>query len=309
MRLTNLSLGIAFGLLTSVSAFAAEAIDTKRLHPKAAEFEFEGPFGKYDRGALQRGYQVYKEVCAACHAANLLAFHNLAEPGGPGFSEAQARALATAAKVPAEPNDKGETTDDKGTPLMRSATLADRFPSPFPNDIAARAANNNALPPDLSLITKAREGGAAYVHSLLTGYTDANTYRNEEGKTLPAEARPPSPNLHFNPYFANLNIAMPPPLTSAGQVTYAPGNPAPTVDQMATDVAAFLVWTGEPNLASRHAAGIAVSIFLLIASILGYFAYRQIWYEAKRAVRVTGALEPENQAKSKRAKSKQGIAG
>jgi ubiquinol-cytochrome c reductase cytochrome c1 subunit len=126
---------------------------------------------------------------------------------------------------------------------------------------------------------------------------------------VPAEAQPPSPNLHFNPYFANLNIAMPPPLTSAGQVTYAPGNPKPTVDQMATDVAAFLVWTAEPNLEHRHAAGIAVAIFLLVASILGYFAYRQIWAEAKRAVRVTGPLEPENQEKSKRAKAKQGVAG
>src|SRR5215216_4060546 len=125
MRLTHLSLGVALGLLTSASAFAQDAvIDTKRLHPKAAEFEFEGPFGTYDRGALQRGYQVYKEVCAACHSANLLAFHNLAEPGGPGFSEAQARALATAAKIPAEPNDRGETADEKGAPLLRSATLA-----------------------------------------------------------------------------------------------------------------------------------------------------------------------------------------
>ena len=154
MRLTNLSLGITLGLLTSASAFAQGVIDTKRLHPKAVEFEFEGPFGTYDRGALQRGYQVYKEVCAACHAANHLAFHNLAEPGGPEFTEAQARALATAAKIPAEPNDKGETTDDKGTPLMRSATLADHFPAPFPNEAAARANNSGALPPDLSMIVR-----------------------------------------------------------------------------------------------------------------------------------------------------------
>ena len=131
MRLTHLSLGspvLALGLLATTSAFAQQAIDTKRLHPKSGEFEFEGPFGTYDRGALQRGYQVYKEVCAACHAVNHLAFHNLAEKGGPEFTEPQARALATATKVPAEPNDKGETTDDKGTPLMRSATLADKFP-------------------------------------------------------------------------------------------------------------------------------------------------------------------------------------
>jgi len=125
MRLIHLSLGssvLALGLVASASAFAQQAIDTKRLHPKAAEFSFEGPFGTYDRGELQRGYQVYKEVCAACHAVNHLAFHHLDEPGGPEFTEAQAKALATAAKIPAEPNDKGETTDDKGTPLMRSAT-------------------------------------------------------------------------------------------------------------------------------------------------------------------------------------------
>jgi ubiquinol-cytochrome c reductase cytochrome c1 subunit len=116
-------------------------------------------------------------------------------------------------------------------------------------------------------------------------------------------------NLHYNPYFANLNIAMPPPLVSDGQVTYAPGNPAPTVDQMAKDVSAFLVWAAEPNLERRHAAGLAVVIFLLIATVLGYFAYRNIWAEAKRKVRVTGPLDPKNQAKSRRAKRDEGIAG
>ena len=116
------------------------------------------------------------------------------------------------------------------------------------------------------------------------------------------------PNLHYNPYFANLNIAMPPPLTTTGQVSYADGT-KPTVDQMARDVAAFLVWAGEPNLESRHAAGLAVTIFLLIASVLAYFAYQQIWHDAKRQVRPTGALDPENQAKANRAKGKAGIAG
>ena len=160
---------MAFGLLASTAAYA-EGMDTKRLHPKDEKFSFEGPFGTYDRGALQRGYQVYKEVCAACHAANHLAFHNLDEPGGPEFTEAQAKALAAAVKVPAEPNDKGETTDDKGTPLMRSATLADHFPPPYPNENAARANNGGALPPDLSMIVKAREGGPQYVYSILTGF-------------------------------------------------------------------------------------------------------------------------------------------
>jgi ubiquinol-cytochrome c reductase cytochrome c1 subunit len=192
---------------------------------------------------------------------------------------------------------------DTGEAATRKALPSDHFPSPFPNEIAARAANNNALPPDLSLITKAREGGAAYVHSLLTGYQNQPA---ELLKKFP-DAKTPQ-NLHYNPYFANLNIAMPPPLTSNGQVTYADGTPA-TVDQMAKDVSAFLVWTANPELNRRHAAGEAVAIFLLFATILGYLAYRQIWYEAKRQVRVTGALEPESQAKTRRAKAKQGVAG
>lgn len=264
MRLTNLSLGIAFGLLTSVSAFAAETIDTKRLHPKAEEFEFEGPFGTYDRGALQRGYQVYKEVCAACHAANLLAFRNLAEPGGPEFSAAQARALATAAKVPAEPNDKGETTDDKGTPLMRSATLADRFPSPYPNENAARASNSGALPPDLSMIVKAREGEARYIYSILTGFHEKSPagFKVTEGK-------------YFNPYFEGWNITMPPPLAENG-VTYSDGTKA-TIDQQAKDVVTFLAWAAEPKMEERKRIGFGVMVFLIALAGILFAAYRKVW--------------------------------
>jgi len=202
MRLTTVSLGtslaLAFGLLASTSAMA---LDTTRLAPKDESFSFEGPFGTYDRGALQRGYQVYKEVCSACHSAEHLAFHNLSEPGGPEFTEAQARALAAAAKVPAGPNDKGETVDDKGAPLMRSATLADRFPSPFPNEEAARANNGGALPPDLSMVVKAREGGPQYVYSILTGFGGHPPagFKVMDGK-------------YYNPYFEGWNIGMPPPL-------------------------------------------------------------------------------------------------
>src|SRR5205823_5985379 len=183
------------------------------------------------------------------------------------------------------------------------AIPSDTFPPPFTNDTAARAANNNALPPDLSLIAKAREGGAAYVYSLLTGFQPQPA---ELLKKFP-EAKTPS-NLHYNPYFANLNIAMPPPLTTNGQVQYQDGT-KPTVDQMAKDVSAFLVWTAEPNLAARRAAGLAVAVFLLFATILGYLAYQQIWHDAKRKVRVTGALEPKSQAKTRSAKSKAGVAG
>jgi ubiquinol-cytochrome c reductase cytochrome c1 subunit len=192
---------------------------------------------------------------------------------------------------------------DTGEASTRKALPSDHFPSPFPNEVAARAANNNALPPDLSLMTKAREGGAAYVYSIVTGFQSQPA---ELLKKFP-DAKTPQ-GLHYNPYFANLNIAMPPPLTSAGQVTYADGTPA-TVDQMAKDVSAFLAWTAEPNLENRHAAGLAIVVFLLFGTILAYLAYRQIWYEAKRAVRVTGPLDPANQAKTRRAKAKQGVAG
>src|SRR6201992_4377870 len=168
MRL-SLSLGLAAGLLASTAALA-QGISTTRLEPKAQKFSFEGPFGTYDRGALQRGFQVYKEVCSACHGLNHIAFHNLDEAGGPRFDEAQAKDIAAGYKVPADPNDKGEITDDKGNRLTRAATLADYFPAPFPNEEAARANNSGALPPDLSMIVKAREGGAHYVYSILTGF-------------------------------------------------------------------------------------------------------------------------------------------
>jgi ubiquinol-cytochrome c reductase cytochrome c1 subunit len=268
--------------------------------PKEVRFASDGPLGKFDKRQLQRGFQVYSEVCSACHSLKMVSFRDLKALG---YNDAEIKKIAADWKTQVP-----SINPDTGEPATRKALPSDTFPAPFANETAARAANNNALPPDLSLMTKAREGGAAYVYSLITGYQNPDTYRNEKGKPLPADAKPPQ-GLHFNPYFANLNIAMPPPLTSNGQVTYAPGNPAPTVDQMAKDVAAFLVWTAEPNLESRHAAGLAVAIFLLIATILAYFAYQQIWYEAKRAVRVTGVLEPENQAKNRRAKAKQGVAG
>ncbi|MBW8852822.1 MAG: cytochrome c1, partial [Bradyrhizobium sp.] len=228
MQLKTLSLGLAFGLLASTAAFA-EGMDTKRLHPKDVEFSFQGPFGTYDRGALQRGFQVYKEVCGACHALSHVAFHNLSEPGGPGFSVAQAKGIAAVFKVPAEPNDKGETSDDKGTPLMRSATLADHFPPPYPNENAARANNGGNLPPDLSMIVKAREGGPQYVYSILTGFHEKK----------PAGFKV-TPNKYFNPYFEGWNIGMPPPLAANG-VTYSDGTKA-TIEQEAHDVVTFLAW-------------------------------------------------------------------
>jgi ubiquinol-cytochrome c reductase cytochrome c1 subunit len=290
--LISLISGVATNLSNPPAPLASEEFHKA---PKPLHLASDGPFGKFDKRQLQRGFQVYSEVCSACHSLKLVSFRDLKELG---YNEAEVKKIASDWKtqVPSINPDTGEASTRKALP-------SDNFPPPFPNEVAARAANNNALPPDLSLITKAREGGAPYVYSILTGF---QAQPAELLKKFPDAKTPP--NLHYNPYFANLNIAMPPPLTTNGQVTYADGTPA-TVDQMAKDVAAFLVWTAEPNLESRHAAGLSVVIFLLFATVLGYLAYQQIWHEAKRAVRVTGALEPENQAKTRRAKAKEGVAG
>ena len=290
--LISLVVGISNYFTNPPEELAAEAL---HQHPKHLSLPSDGPFGKFDKAQLQRGFQVYKEVCSACHSLSLVSFRDL---HALGYEEPEIKAIADQWQIQV-PSINAET----GEAATRKAIPSDRFPSPYANEIAARAANNNALPPDLSLITKAREGGASYIYSLLTGYQKQSP---EVLKEHP-DAKTPA-GLHYNPYFANLNIAMPPPLTAEGQITYADGTRG-SVDQMAKDVSAFLVWTAEPKLESRHAAGLAVVIFLLIASILAYLAYRQIWYEAKRTVRATGPLDPKNQAKTRRAKAKQGVAG
>jgi ubiquinol-cytochrome c reductase cytochrome c1 subunit len=305
VRIIGFLVGLAFAgvLLISLFSGVSDYISNPPLplaenefhkEPKELKLASDGPFGKYDREQLQRGFQVYKEVCSACHSLKLVAFRDLHELG---YNEAEVKAIANqwTTEVPS-------INPDTGEPATRKATPSDYFPSPFANEIAARAGNNGALPPDLSLITKAREGGAAYVYSLLTGYQKqpAELIRKFPTAKTPA-------NLHYNPYFANLNLAMPPPLTSNGQVAYADGTPS-TVNQMAKDVAAFLVWTAEPKLENRHRAGIAVVIFLLFATVLAYLAYQQIWAEAKRKVRPTGPLDPGNKVKSRRTKAKSGIA-
>jgi ubiquinol-cytochrome c reductase cytochrome c1 subunit len=290
--LISLISGVATYVSNPPAPLAAEEFHKP---PKPLHLASDGPFGRFDERQLQRGFQVYSEVCSACHSLKLVSFRDLK---GIGYNDAEIKKIASDWKtqVPSINPDTGEEATRKALP-------SDTFPSPFPNEVAARAANNNALPPDLSLITKSREGGASYVYSILTGFQNQPA---ELLKKFP-DAKTPE-GLHYNPYFANLNIAMPPPLTTTGQVTYADGTPA-TVDQMARDVAAFLVWTANPELERRHAAGFSVAIFLLVASILGYLAYQQIWHEAKRAVRITGPLEPKNQAKTRRAKAKQGVAG
>jgi ubiquinol-cytochrome c reductase cytochrome c1 subunit len=235
------------------------------LLPKEVHFSFDGPFGKFDREQLQRGFQVYKEVCSACHSLKHVAFRDLAALG---YNEAEVKAIAAGFSVPGIDPNTGEAT-------MRPGMPTDYFPSPFANDVAARAANNNAIPPDLSLITKARHEGPAYVYSLITGFQPQPAALLKE---FP-DAKTPS-GLHYNPYFANLNLAMAPPLTSDGQVEYGDGTKS-TVDQMAKDVAAFLTWTAEPKLEKRKQTGWPILGFLLFATILGYMSYRNIWADKK----------------------------
>ncbi len=233
--------------------------------PKHLALASDGPFGKFDHRQVQRGYQVYKEVCKACHSLNQVAFRDLAELG---YDEAEVKAEAASWTVPGIDPNTGETTTRPGVPT-------DYFPKPFANDIAARAANSNAIPPDLSLMAKAREGGPAYIYSVLTGF-----------QPVPAELKKQFPDfesptgIYYNPYFANLNITMPPPLTTDGQVQFKDGTPA-TVDEMAKDVAAFLMWTAEPSLDKRHQTGWPVLGFLLFATVLAFLAKKQIWADAK----------------------------
>ena len=245
---------------------AAEYVH-KHLAEKEVKFSFDGPFGRYDRQQLQRGFQVYQEVCSACHSMHLVAFRDLEEIG---FTKPEVKAIAKQWKteVPSINDKTGEVSSRKALP-------SDHFPSPFANETAARAANNNALPPDMSDLAKAREGGPHYIYRLITGYTD----QPADLLAKFPDAKSP-PNTHYNPVFANLNIAMPPPLTAEGQVSYADGT-KPTVDQMAKDVSAFLMWAAEPKLENRHRAGTAIVIYLLIATLLAYGAYRNIWRDKK----------------------------
>ena len=234
-------------------------------------FSFEGPFGTFDRGQLQRGYKVYKEVCSSCHSMRLVSFRNLSEKGGPEFSEAQIKALAATFTVKDGPDDAGEMFDRPGLP-------SDRFPAPFANEQAARAANGGAYPPDMSLLTKSRPGwfgtfnqlangigGPEYVHAVLSGYQDA-----------PSEAGAAPEGKYYNRYFANGHwIAMPPPL-SDGAVDFDDGAPN-TLEAMATDVSAFLAWTAEPKMEERKSTGFMVVIYLAILAALMYFVKQRVW--------------------------------
>ena len=258
-----LPLGLALGVAFSANALA-QTVNTDALPVKDVHWSFEGPFGLYDQGALQRGFQIYKEVCSACHSLNRVEFHALAEPGGPSFTDAEMKAIAAGYKIPAGPNDKGETVDANGDPLTRPGTPADHFPAPFPNEEAARAANNGALPPDLSLIIKARAGGPQYVYSILTGF----------GQKPPAGFKVME-NKYYNPYFQGWNISMPPPLTD-GSVTFSDGT-SNTLDQEAHDVVTFLSWASEPKMEERKETGFGVMAFLILLSGMLYLSYRKVW--------------------------------
>ena len=216
-------------------------------------FSFEGPFGTYDKASLQRGLQVYRQVCAACHSLKRVAYRNLEDIG---YSAEQVKTIAGEVTVMDGPNDEGEMFERPGRP-------ADHFKSPFTNDKAAASANGGALPPDLSLITKARHGGADYVYSLLTGYAEA-----PEGVVL-AEGK------HYNKAMDGNVIAMAPPL-SDGLVTYEDGTPQ-VATQYAKDVATFLTWAAEPEMEQRKKMGVKVLIFLSIFAVMMYAVKRQIW--------------------------------
>ena len=252
----------AYNAITEPAEVTAESVFHKS--PRELHLASDGVFGKFDREQLQRGFQVYKEVCSACHALKHVAFRDLKQLG---YSPAEVKAIAAGFQVPGIDPNTGEAKSRPGLPT-------DFFPSPYANDTAARAANNNAIPPDLSLITKARHEGPAYVYSLITGFQNQPA---ELLKRFPDAKTPPG--LHYNPYFANLNLAMAPPL-AAGQVTYADGSPN-DLDSEAKNVAAFLTWAAEPSREKRHQTGWPVLGFLLFATILAYLAYRNIWAEKK----------------------------
>ncbi len=272
---TMLAIALGGALLLGFANQVSAADDSHGLTPPSQKWSFAGPFGKFDRGQLQRGLKIYKEVCASCHSLSYVAFRNLADPGGPGYSAAQVEALASEYKIKDGPDDKGDMFERPGRP-------ADYFPSPFPNEQAARAANGGAYPPDLSLMAKARsyergfpqfifdfflqfqERGPNYIDALLQGYQD----KPPQGVTLPEGS-------FYNKYFPGHAIKMPPPL-SDGQVTFEDGSPA-TLQQYAKDISAFLMWTAEPHLEARKRLGLQVMVFLIIFSGLLYFTKRKVW--------------------------------
>jgi len=243
---------IAFVTAISNSAYSEE----KKIEFIKNDWSFEGIFGTFDRSSLQRGYQVYQEVCSGCHSIQHLSYRNLSEKGGPEFSLDEAKAIAAQFEVTDGPNDEGEM-------FTRPRRLSDKFVNPFPNIQAATAANGGAYPPDMSVLVKARKGGADYIYSLLLGYEEVPAgYELDDG-------------VYYNKYIPGNKIMMSKPL-SEGAVEYSDGTQATEV-QMAKDVVTFLTWAAEPNLEARHKMGFKVFIFLIILLTLVYFSKQKVW--------------------------------
>tara|TARA_B100001079_G_scaffold174608_1_gene149789 strand:+ start:395 stop:1273 length:879 start_codon:yes stop_codon:yes gene_type:complete len=243
---------VAFVTAISNSAYSEE----KKIEFIKNDWSFEGIFGTFDRSSLQRGYQVYQEVCSGCHSIQHLSYRNLSEKGGPEFSLDEAKAIAAQFEVTDGPNDDGEM-------FTRPRRLSDKFVNPFPNIQAATAANGGAYPPDMSVLVKARKGGADYIYSLLLGYEEVPAgYELDDG-------------VYYNKYIPGNKIMMSKPL-SEGAVEYSDGTQA-TEAQMAKDVVTFLTWAAEPNLEARHKMGFKVFIFLIILLILVYFSKQKVW--------------------------------
>ncbi len=244
--------------LNSYSAFSAEKVEYLKT-----DWSFKGLFGKFDRASLQRGYQVYTEVCAACHSMKYLSYRNLSEKGGPEFSVAQAKAIAASFEVTDGPNSDGEM-------FTRPGKLSDKFVMPYENVKAAEAANGGAYPPDMSVLVKARGGGVDYIYSLLQGYEEAPS-----GMTL-------DDGVHYNKYMYGNKIKMSAPL-SDGIIEYSDGTNA-SVEQMSKDVTTFLMWAAEPSLEARHQMGFKAIMYLIILTILVYFSMKRIWSRVESEV-------------------------
>ena len=247
----KISYSIVFLLTGTLAVNAAEKVDLLKT-----EWSFKGLFGKFDRGSLQRVYQVYSEVCAGCHSMKYVSYRNLSEPGGPEFSEQQVKAIAANFEVTDGPNNDGEM-------FIRPAKLSDKFVMPFENVKAAQAANGGAYPPDMSVLAKARSGGVDYIYSVLLGYEDPPS-----GVTL-------DDGVYYNKYMYGNKIKMSQPLME-GAVEYSDGTVA-SEEQMAKDVTTFLMWAAEPHLEARHKMGFKAILYLIILTILVYFSMKKIW--------------------------------
>lgn len=261
MRMLSTLAAVIAALTVSGSAFAEEAGNGHGPVIEAQDWSFAPPFGHFDQAQLQRGYRVYKEICANCHSMNFLSYRNLGETGGPHFSEQAVEVLASQAQVTDGP-------DDSGKMFQRPARPSDRFRAPYANDQAARTANNGALPPDLSVMAKARVGGPDYIYALLTGYEQ------------PPEDMEMSKGMQYNTAFPGHQIAMPNPLVD-GVIAYTDGT-KPTVDNYAKDVSAFLMWAAEPKLEERYKIGARIMIFLIVFAVIMYLSKRAVWARLHR---------------------------